>query len=171
MAAKRKSLSKRTRFEIFKRDRFTCQYCGSKPPRVVLWIDHIIPVSHGGDNARLNLVTSCRDCNQGKSNIDLDQVTEIHERAIEEGQEKLAQLKAMQSFVKRERKLQDDALDVVAEAFGLGLNDSEERSIRVFLARLPLDDILQAVDIVTSRRKPFTYFCGICWSKIKGKGW
>ena len=46
----RKDISKKTRFEIFKRDSFTCQYCGRKAPDVLLVIDHIEPVSKGGTN-------------------------------------------------------------------------------------------------------------------------
>lgn len=63
---KRKSISKKLRFEVFKRDMFTCQYCGRKAPDVVLHIDHIKPVSKGGRNEIMNLVTSCIDCNLGK---------------------------------------------------------------------------------------------------------
>jgi len=62
----RKAISKGTRFEVFKRDGFTCRYCGAQPPAVVLVIDHIDPVANGGDSKMLNLVTSCEACNQGK---------------------------------------------------------------------------------------------------------
>lgn len=64
MSASRKSLSKRTRFEVFKRDGFTCQYCGSKPPDVVLHCDHVVAVANGGTNDLTNLITSCADCNE-----------------------------------------------------------------------------------------------------------
>lgn len=47
---KRKNISKGKRFDIFKRDGFTCQYCGKQPPGVVLHVDHITPVSKGGTN-------------------------------------------------------------------------------------------------------------------------
>ena len=63
---KRKPLSKKLRFEVFKRDLFTCQYCGRKAPDVVLHVDHINPVKRGGRNDIMNLVTSCMDCNLGK---------------------------------------------------------------------------------------------------------
>lgn len=63
----RESIRKSVRFEVFKRDSFTCQYCGQKAPDVVLHIDHITPVANGGTNDILNLVTSCRECNAGKS--------------------------------------------------------------------------------------------------------
>lgn len=60
------AISKGKRFEIFKRDGFTCQYCGRRPPDVVLEVDHIHPQSKGGTDDDLNLITSCFDCNNGK---------------------------------------------------------------------------------------------------------
>jgi hypothetical protein len=63
----RKPIKKSVRFEVFKRDSFTCQYCGQKAPDVVLEVDHITPVAAGGDDSILNLVTACRSCNAGKS--------------------------------------------------------------------------------------------------------
>ena len=68
LAKKRSSLSKRTRFTIFERDSFTCQYCGNRPPDVTLQLDHIHPFSEGGEDTEENLTTSCMDCNAGKSN-------------------------------------------------------------------------------------------------------
>src|SRR5690606_26635672 len=64
--AERKPLSKKIRFEVFKRDSFTCQYCGAKAPECILEVDHINPVSNGGKNEILNLITSCFNCNRGK---------------------------------------------------------------------------------------------------------
>ncbi len=63
----RQPLSKRLRFEILRRDHFTCQYCGKRAPEAELHIDHRVSVLHGGTNDRLNLVTACIDCNLGKS--------------------------------------------------------------------------------------------------------
>ena len=60
----RVSIPKSVRFEVFKRDKFKCQYCGDEAPNVILEIDHVIPVSRGGTNDIFNLVTSCRDCNR-----------------------------------------------------------------------------------------------------------
>ena len=70
----RKALSKSTRFEVFKRDHFTCQYCGAQPPNVVLVIDHIHPVALGGGNELDNLTTACEPCNAGKSDKLLSKV-------------------------------------------------------------------------------------------------
>ena len=44
MGAVRKAISKKLRFEVFKRDSFTCQYCGKSAPDVILHVDHILPV-------------------------------------------------------------------------------------------------------------------------------
>lgn len=65
-------LTNRQRFDILKRDGFTCQYCGRKPPEVVLQVDHIFPVDKGGTNDPSNLITSCQPCNAGKSDVLLD---------------------------------------------------------------------------------------------------
>ncbi|MBP8291733.1 MAG: HNH endonuclease [Caldilineaceae bacterium] len=72
MGDNRKSMSKGLRFDVFRRDGFTCQYCGRTPPDTVLHVDHIRPVSDGGDNDISNLVTSCELCNLGKSAKKLD---------------------------------------------------------------------------------------------------
>lgn len=54
------------RFEVLKRDNFTCQYCGAHGDGVVLEVDHIIPISKGGTSDMGNLITACFDCNRGK---------------------------------------------------------------------------------------------------------
>lgn len=53
------------RQRIFKRDKFTCSYCGSLKN---LTIDHILPKSRGGGNTWLNLTTCCKNCNRVKDN-------------------------------------------------------------------------------------------------------
>lgn len=41
MEGKRIAISKRVRFDVFKRDSFKCQYCGKSAPDVILEVDHI----------------------------------------------------------------------------------------------------------------------------------
>jgi 5-methylcytosine-specific restriction endonuclease McrA len=60
----RRSSSKRNR--ILARDRYRCQYCGSKGTAFDLTIDHILPGSRGGATSPENLVTACLACNQRK---------------------------------------------------------------------------------------------------------
>jgi 5-methylcytosine-specific restriction endonuclease McrA len=55
------------RFKVFERDGFTCVYCGRKAPEVRLSPDHKIPYCRGGPTTLDNLVTSCKECNTGKS--------------------------------------------------------------------------------------------------------
>jgi len=62
----RETIGQKLRFEVFKRDGFTCQYCGGHPPLVSLEVDHVDPVAKGGTNAIDNLITSCEECNRGK---------------------------------------------------------------------------------------------------------
>jgi len=50
--------------EIFRRDNYTCQYCGKQTPH--LTIDHLIPRHRGGDHRWDNLVTACPPCNRRK---------------------------------------------------------------------------------------------------------
>jgi 5-methylcytosine-specific restriction endonuclease McrA len=48
------AISKKIRFEVFKRDSFICQYCGRSAPNVTLEVDHIEPISKGGTDDILN---------------------------------------------------------------------------------------------------------------------
>lgn len=66
------TLSSRKRFAILNRDNFTCRYCGRGAPDVMLEVDHIFPRAAGGDDRDANLVTACRDCNQGKRDSVID---------------------------------------------------------------------------------------------------
>jgi len=55
-----------TRFNVFLRDRFTCQYCSSQHPTPDLTFDHLIPRSKGGRTVWDNVVTACTHCNLRK---------------------------------------------------------------------------------------------------------
>lgn len=59
------AIKPRLRFEIFRRDSYTCRYCFRT--EVPLTLDHVIPSVLGGTDAPTNLVTSCEECNSGKS--------------------------------------------------------------------------------------------------------
>lgn len=57
------------RTQVFRRDDFTCVYCGRSPrdnPSLELSVDHVEPRMRGGDHSRGNLVTACVDCNRAK---------------------------------------------------------------------------------------------------------
>jgi len=52
-----------TRFNVFLRDGFHCQYCGGRFPAHDLTFDHVVPRSRGGRTTWENVVTACADCN------------------------------------------------------------------------------------------------------------
>ena len=56
-----------TRFNVFLRDRFTCQYCGERPEKNRLNLDHVLPRSRGGETSWTNVVCSCIHCNSRKA--------------------------------------------------------------------------------------------------------
>ncbi len=58
-----------TRFNVFLRDGFACQYCGRKEAAPDLTFDHVIPRSRGGRTTWENVVTACSPCNLRKGNL------------------------------------------------------------------------------------------------------
>lgn len=55
-----------TRFNVFLRDRFRCQYCGGRFAAAELTFDHVRPRCRGGVTAWENIVAACSPCNQAK---------------------------------------------------------------------------------------------------------
>lgn len=67
-----------TRFNVFLRDRFECQYCGSDDD---LTFDHVIPRAHGGQTTWENIVAACSACNLKKGSK-LPKVAGMHPRQM-----------------------------------------------------------------------------------------
>lgn len=61
---------KRISKAVFKRDNYTCQYCGKVGGK--LEVDHIFPFSKGGSDSLENLTTSCQKCNRQKRDKSVD---------------------------------------------------------------------------------------------------
>ncbi len=57
-----------TRANLYKRDTYQCQYCGRRPGKGKLTIDHVVPKSLGGVSSWENCVLACRQCNSRKAN-------------------------------------------------------------------------------------------------------
>lgn len=176
----RKSLKPVTRFEVFKRDGFACQYCGQKPPAVVLHVDHIVAVARGGDNSIDNLLTACSTCNHGKAARPLDVMPDSLEARAEAMKEKRDQLRAYERMLKAERRRIDSSVEKVRLAFSSGMlgdvniSDPSRKSVVHFLSKLPESEVIDAAALAVSKKRSpqetFRYFCGICWSKIRGRG-
>ena len=59
---------------VYRRDNYTCQYCGKKCNTDELSLDHIVPRCRGGKTSWTNVVTSCVPCNQRKADRSLAQM-------------------------------------------------------------------------------------------------
>ena len=57
-----------SRRNVFKRDEYTCQYCGTRPGSEELTIDHVVPRAQGGTSSWTNCVLACVACNSRKAN-------------------------------------------------------------------------------------------------------
>lgn len=170
-------ISKRLRFEVFKRDGFTCQYCGEHPPVVVLEADHITPVAEGGGNEIDNLTTACFDCNRGKSSIPLSSIPETLSEKAKRVQEAEAQLKAYHDVMEARLDRLETETWLVAEVLEpgctkVGFNDRDFMSIKRFIEALGYHEVLGAMEKAVYRKRSsryasFRYFCGICWNLIR----
>lgn len=154
----RKPLSKKLRFEVFKRDSFSCQYCGKAAPNVVLEVDHIQPVSKGGTNELLNLISSCYDCNRGKTNIELndDSVVSKQRRQLELLQERREQIQLMFNWRNELDNLQNDTDEMVISYIenkmeNFSLSESGIKNIPPLTKKYDLVDILEAIDLSASK--------------------
>ncbi|BAE85208.1 HNH endonuclease [Desulfitobacterium hafniense] len=149
----RKSISKKIRFEVYKRDKFTCQYCGRKAPDVILNIDHIEPISKNGSNDILNLITSCFDCNNGKRDIPLSQndVLDKQRQQLEELQERREQIEMMFEWKKSLEDLDEYKIDLLADFVEskippYTLNETGKADLAKLFKRFELNEIFDAVD-------------------------
>lgn len=175
--SERQSIGKKVRFDVFKRDGFQCQYCGAHPSETVwLELDHIHPVAAGGGNDIDNLLTACAPCNRGKGAGLLSSIPETLAEKASAVEEREAQLRAYYEILEAKKARKDDELwsvaDVMMERFGdQSMLRTRLASIRMFLERLDYFEVLEAMELACDKKyskgPAFSYFCGICWRKIK----
>lgn len=182
--AERKPIPKKMRFEVFKRDKFTCQYCGRMAPDVVLEVDHIKPVAKGGKNEILNLVTSCVDCNRGKSDKELsdDSVVKVQQKQLLEIAERKEQLEMLLEWKEGLEDLQNDYVESINKVFstrtGYKLNDYGCTELRKIIKEFGFQEALDATEIALdtyytgeqeSFETAFKKISGICFNKKRQK--
>jgi len=149
----RETISRKLRFEIFKRDSFTCQYCGRKAPDVVLQCDHINPVAAGGGNDILNLVTSCFDCNNGKGARALSEQAVLNKQVdqLAELQSRREQIEMMIEWREQLSRLGDDVVARLEERWEIlvegriSLTPSGRDRLRKLISRYGVDLVLRAM--------------------------
>jgi 5-methylcytosine-specific restriction endonuclease McrA len=71
-AGKKKGI-KFSRFNVYARDGFRCQYCGERRRMRELTYDHVVPRCRGGRTVWENIVTACRPCNNKKGRMTCDE--------------------------------------------------------------------------------------------------
>jgi hypothetical protein len=155
------AVSTRTRFEVFKRDGFTCQYCGRQTPQVILEADHVVPRVEGGGDELENLITACQDCNRGKGGIPLDVTAPMldMEAQAELLQERERQLRAYNE-AKREQRDRSQAELVDAWNYWFEAWDATslpkshcpwESTLKRYIELLGVEEVKSAIDITRDR--------------------
>lgn len=141
-------LPKSLRFEVLKRDKFACQYCGGKAPDVLLQVDHIHPESKGGKHDVLNLITSCQPCNSGKSDRLLSDNAAIEKKRgqLEELQERKEQIEMMCEWQMGLADLGQQTVDAVHEVIrkltpGFGLGDKSLAEMRSYVTKYGVEAV------------------------------
>ena len=153
---KRKAISKKLRFEVFKRDSFTCQYCGRKATEVVLEVDHIKPVAEGGKNTLVNLITSCRECNRGKGKrmlTDRQELDKEHNQ-LELLQQRREQLKMMMEWKDELLQMEEEQVDYIAKIVcneGDTLTDLGRRNMKKHIERFGFEMVVESA-IISQRQ-------------------
>lgn len=169
------AVSKRTRFEVLRRDNHTCRYCGEAAPDVKLTVDHVLPVTLGGSDDPSNLVAACRDCNAGKSSTSPDAATvaQVADDAV-----RWARAMAEAGRREHERRAGRDATlthfkDHVWNAW-VNYRDEPEQLpadweyaiVRQLDSGLTMADLTEAVQSTMTktyvRTDHFRYFMGVC---------
>lgn len=173
----RTTISKKVRFEIFKRDSFSCRYCGNGTSvGSILNIDHVIPVSKGGTNDVENLVTACFECNSGKSNRSLKSLN-ISFKNFDFSDYK-DQVKEFFEYINNKKDTLDKSIDLILENIGdpnQDFDNNQRQSIKIFLNKIPLSELINysiASNVKMGSRSPYTkfkYLCGICHNVIKSE--
>lgn len=179
----RKKIPKTVRFEVFKRDSFTCQYCGTQAPDAILEIDHITPVSSGGDNSLINLITSCRDCNRGKTNRALsdDSAVKVQKKQLDDLQQRKEIMEMMVLWKKELASVEEmeiDSVDSLIESMTeWGLTPHGRSVIRQNIKRFGFQEVYTATEIAFNRYydlanetwfdKALYKIGGICYNRKK----
>jgi hypothetical protein len=164
----KRSVSKKLRFEIMKRDGFACRYCGATAVSTVLEVDHVLALANGGSNEPDNLVTACKDCNSGKSDRSLD------DRALAPSTagdllEQSEQIKEYMRACKALQQAKEDVAQLVVNHWceridPAGMPRQVYNSLHYWLSTLGLEKILEAVEATGARgycRHPERYFIAV----------
>lgn len=163
------AVSKRTRFEVLRRDNYTCRYCRSTEAE--LTVDHVTPVALGGTDDPSNLVACCKDCNAGKTSTSPDEGT-VAQVADDAVRWSAAMAKAAEIL-----DAQADGRDLFVAAFYATwpqfryIPDGFDTTLRrIYDAGLPESVMVDAAKTAAYAKgidDRIAYFAGICWKRIR----
>lgn len=168
------AVSKRTRYEVLRRDDFTCRYCRSKDNE--LHVDHVTPVSLGGSDKPDNLVAACKECNIGKasSGPDAAMLNHLDEQTIAYEKARATVVARETKKAKAKRKVYKQVTDTWAACAPryAELAPDWRVTVSTWIGRgLSLERILEALEIACSKthlpnHAIYPYACKIAWNWI-----
>lgn len=164
------TVSRRLRFEILRRDRHRCRYCGATAPDVHLTVDHVIPVTLGGTDEPSNLVAACVDCNNGKSSVPTDAalVADVNAFALQWATAMRSAGQMQQASREADQAICDQFLDIwkcYDEKEVMLPHDWDISVMRWVRSGLTPDDFLYVIDAAmrsqATARNVFRYTAGV----------
>jgi hypothetical protein len=176
------AVSRRLRFEVLRRDNYTCRYCGASAPDAKLTVDHVNPSALGGEDHPENLVTACAACNGGKSSISPDAkiVADVAADAFRWSSAIRVAADQMLTDLDQRNGIRN-AFDEAWSKWNYGPDsdrkpiprpDGWERSVDSFIAAgLPMPILVDCIGKAMANKKLsvdaiFRYMCGIAWKKV-----
>lgn len=165
------AITKRTRYEVLRRDEHRCRYCGASAPDVKLTVDHVTPVALGGTDDPSNLVAACAACNAGKASSapDASFVADVRDEAL-----RYAEL-TRQAYAVLADQVHDRAeyIDTFLGEWGAHLpNDWRATIGRWHRMGVPIEIVTEAAEIAMDNtavydRNRFSYMCGVVWNQVR----
>lgn len=164
------AVSKRTRFEVLRRDNHTCRYCHATD--APLTVDHVIPVALGGSDDPSNLVAACRDCNSGKSSSapEASMVADVRESALHHAEMIRQAYAVMVNHLEDKESYQDEFIDAwpwdrIIPTWRGSIAAFWRMGVPIQLIRDALETTESRTSITTADAR-FRYMCGIIWNHI-----
>jgi hypothetical protein len=172
------AVTKRTRYEVLKRDNHTCRYCHATDSP--LTVDHVTPTALGGSDDPTNLVAACKDCNAGKASTNPDAALVADVKADD-----LRWSAALVRVAKargRQRKKRLTYVERFADAWAVWHYGYEKKRIptpanwqasieRFHDLGVPIEDIEDCVRVACGNDRiavdqTFRYFAGCVWKVV-----
>lgn len=174
------AVTKRTRYEVLKRDNHTCRYCGGAAPDVKLTVDHVTPLALGGSDSPDNLVAACRDCNAGKSSTspDASLVEDVKQLDLKWAGA-MRRVAAARGRQRKKRTAYVDQFDTAWKGWHTYRGDPIPRpegwrtSIeRFYDLGVPIEEVTHCVRVACGNDRiyaddTFRYFAGCVWRVVK----